>query len=52
LLDAVNTVMMSDIKYLYLPEKGAVFKFDKNLRTAAEENQSEAISEVEEIVED
>lgn len=52
LLDALNTVISSDIDYLYLPERGAVFKFDKNLRTATEEKQSEAVSEVEEIVED
>jgi len=43
--DAVSTIMNSDIEYLYLPERGVLFKYNQNLRTNV--NESESVSEVE-----
>lgn len=44
--DALRTVMNSNIKYLYLPEKGVLFKYKNNLRLL------DTISEGENAVED
>ena len=48
--DAVHTIMNSNIDYLYLPDNGKLFKYCKN--NSLDTSISEALSELEEIVED
>lgn len=47
--DAVTTIVNSDIKYLYLPEKNVMFQFEQNLSVVVE---SDAVCKVEQIAED